>query len=340
MHTRGHRTTTFRVAIVRISGAWTVTTTAALRTVSKVDDLCHLLDEPTPADADPSGETYCFERGAFDQLRQYSLALENPPLLIVSDMVRFRIRTNWTNSVSRTHEFELDDLADASTRDRPGLVATNSIRGGANRRALQAATDSRRIVEPPQPIVSLAIRWSASAWNPPGPSQRSVSWLPFVNACSKTCRCGGCRSAPNGRTSRPSHGSLVTSTVPRLVSVRSQIRAYQVYLTNERRLSPSSLVVAVSALRFLYRVTLQKRWVFDDMIPAPKKPRSLPVVLSPEEVVQFLDGVKAAKHHAILTTCYAAGLRIAEAVRLTVSAIDSERMVLRIARARDRRTAT
>ena len=55
---------------------------------------------------------------AFDQLRQYALALENPPLLIVSDMVRFRIRTNWTNSVSRTHEFELDDLADAATRDR------------------------------------------------------------------------------------------------------------------------------------------------------------------------------------------------------------------------------
>ena len=111
-----------------------------------------------------------------------------------------------------------------------------------------------------------------------------------------------------------------------------EIRAYQVYLTNERRLASSSLVVAVSALRFLYRVTLRKRWVFDDVIPVPKKPRSLPVVLSPEEVVQFLDGVKAAKHHAILTTCYAAGLRISEAVRLTVSAIDSERMVLRIAK--------
>ena len=111
-----------------------------------------------------------------------------------------------------------------------------------------------------------------------------------------------------------------------------QIRAYQVYLTTERRLAASSLVVAVSALRFLYRVTLQKRWVFDDAIPAPKKPRSLPVVLSPEEVVQFLDGVKAAKHRAILTTCYAAGLRISEAVHLTVSAIDSERMVLRIAK--------
>ena len=44
---------------------------------------------------------------AFEQLRQYALALENPPLLIVSDMLRFRIRTNWTNNVSRTHEFNL-----------------------------------------------------------------------------------------------------------------------------------------------------------------------------------------------------------------------------------------
>ena len=100
--------------------------------------------------ADPTGEAYCFERGArkdtggdgwadvwkrhhfaweykgkradldvaFGQLRLYALALENPPLLIVSDMLRFRIRTNWTNSVSKTYEFGLDDLADAATRDR------------------------------------------------------------------------------------------------------------------------------------------------------------------------------------------------------------------------------
>ena len=113
-------------------------------------DLCRLLGEPTPAEADPTGDQYCFERGAakdsggggwadvwkrhcfaweykgkhanldvaFDQLRQYALALENPPLLIVSDMRRFRIRTNWTNSVSKTHEFGLDDLADAAVRDK------------------------------------------------------------------------------------------------------------------------------------------------------------------------------------------------------------------------------
>ena len=111
-----------------------------------------------------------------------------------------------------------------------------------------------------------------------------------------------------------------------------QIRAYQLYLSTERGLATSSLLVAVSALRFLYRVTLQKRWSFDDVIPAPKKPQALPVVLSPQEVVQFLDAVKPAKHRAILTACYAAGLRISEAIALTVSAIDSERMVLRIAK--------
>ena len=109
-----------------------------------------------------------------------------------------------------------------------------------------------------------------------------------------------------------------------------EIRTFQVYLTTERHLGPSSLVVAVSALRFLYRVTLKQRWSFDEVIPVPHRPRPLPVVLSPEDVVQFLDGVKKPLHRTLLTTCYAAGLRISEATRLPVRAIDSQRMVLRI----------
>jgi integrase/recombinase XerD len=109
-----------------------------------------------------------------------------------------------------------------------------------------------------------------------------------------------------------------------------EIRAYQVYLTNEKKLAPGSIVIAVSALRFLYKVTLKKDWPVAEIIPAPKKPQTLPVVLSPEEVVQFLESVKKPKHRTILTTCYAAGLRISEAVRLTIAAIDSQRMVLRI----------
>jgi integrase/recombinase XerD len=109
-----------------------------------------------------------------------------------------------------------------------------------------------------------------------------------------------------------------------------QIRAYQVYLTNERKLSTGSIVIAVSALRFLYKVTLKKGWTLEDIIPAPKKPQTLPIIPSPEEVVQFLDCVKSRKHRAILTTCYGAGLRISESVALTLPAIDSKRMVLRV----------
>ena len=107
------------------------------------------------------------------------------------------------------------------------------------------------------------------------------------------------------------------------------VRAYQVYLTNERKLSPGSVLIAVAALRFLYKVTLKRDWNLDDVIPAPKKPQKLPIVLSPEEVLHFLGCVGSTMHRAILTTCYAAGLRISEAIRLKPTHIDSQRMVIR-----------
>jgi site-specific recombinase XerD len=109
-----------------------------------------------------------------------------------------------------------------------------------------------------------------------------------------------------------------------------EIRAYQVYLTNERKLAPGSVLIAVAALRFLYKVSLKREWPFDEVIPAPKKPQKLPVVLSPEEVLHFLRCVGSAKHRTILTTCYAEGLRISETVRLKVTDIDSKRMVIRV----------
>src|SRR6266496_4702628 len=109
-----------------------------------------------------------------------------------------------------------------------------------------------------------------------------------------------------------------------------EIRAYQLYLTNERKLTTGSILIAIAALRFLYKVTLKRDWHLDDIIPAPKKPQTLPVVLSPEEVLQFLDSIANVKHRAILSCCYGAGLRISEAVRLTAPAIDSSRMVIRV----------
>lgn len=108
------------------------------------------------------------------------------------------------------------------------------------------------------------------------------------------------------------------------------IRTYQVHLTNEKKLAPGSMVIAVSALRFLYRVSLKKNWSFADVIPTAKKPEKLPVILSPEEVLQFLNSLGNIKQRAILTTCYAAGLRVSEATHLKPADIDSQRMVIRV----------
>jgi len=115
------------------------------------------------------------------------------------------------------------------------------------------------------------------------------------------------------------------------------IRTYQIYLTNEKKLATSSIHVAVAALRFLYRITLKKEWTFGEVIPLPKKAQKLPVISSPEEVVHFLGCVDRGKHRVILTTCYAAGLRISEAVRLNAAAIDSARMVIRVNQGKGRK---
>ena len=117
---------------------------------SHFNDLCALLGILDPVSADPKGEWFTFEKGAsktsggegwadvwrkgcfaweykglhanldkaYNQLLQYAVALENPPLLIVSDMSRIVIRTNWTNSVQERHEFALEDLVDGTVRER------------------------------------------------------------------------------------------------------------------------------------------------------------------------------------------------------------------------------
>ena len=109
-----------------------------------------------------------------------------------------------------------------------------------------------------------------------------------------------------------------------------EIRTYQGYLTTERKLAPGSIMIAVAALRFLYKVTLRRAWPVTELIPAPKKPQTLPIVLSRVEVQRFLESVPTRKHRTILSVCYAAGLRISEAVRLQPAHIDSARMVLRV----------
>jgi integrase/recombinase XerD len=115
-----------------------------------------------------------------------------------------------------------------------------------------------------------------------------------------------------------------------------EIRTYQVYLINNKKASWSVLQQSVSALRFLYRVTLGKDWIIQH-IPGPKKPRTLPVVLSPDEVSRFFENIHNLKHRAILMTAYAAGLRVSEVTSLRPSDIDSQRMVIRIEQGKGRK---
>jgi integrase/recombinase XerD len=109
-----------------------------------------------------------------------------------------------------------------------------------------------------------------------------------------------------------------------------EIRAYQLHLVQEKHLDPSTITVAVAALRFLYVVTLKRDWNVNDVLPLPKRPKRLPVILSPEEVLHFLGCVSQALARLVFTTCYAGGLRISEAVAVQISDIDSGRMMLRV----------
>ena len=106
-------------------------------------DLCRVFGHPTPAEDDPSGGRFTFEKGvvktgggdgyadvwkkgffaweykkkkrdlgaAMEQLTRYAAALENPPLHVACDTIRFRIETRWTNTIVEKHEFELEDLS-------------------------------------------------------------------------------------------------------------------------------------------------------------------------------------------------------------------------------------
>jgi len=106
------------------------------------------------------------------------------------------------------------------------------------------------------------------------------------------------------------------------------VRAFQVHLAG-RGISWGSLNQTVCALRFFYGITLG----FDEVperIPYARQPRVLPVVLSQDEVVRFLEAVSSLKCRAALTMAYGAGLRVSEVVAIKPGNIDSERMVIRI----------
>jgi len=106
------------------------------------------------------------------------------------------------------------------------------------------------------------------------------------------------------------------------------VRAFQVHLV-ATGISWPALNQTVCALRFFYGVTLGHAEI-PERIPYAREPRKLPVVLSADEVVRFLEAVPSLKTRAALTTAYAAGLRASEAVGIKLADVDAGRMVIRV----------
>lgn len=107
------------------------------------------------------------------------------------------------------------------------------------------------------------------------------------------------------------------------------VRSFQLHLLEVRKVGWSSFNQAVCGLRFLFRTTYPRDWVVK-MVPFGKRPKTLPEVLSGEEVSKLIECVTNIKHRAFLLTLYSAGLRLNEAAQLKIADIDSQRMQLRV----------
>lgn len=106
-----------------------------------------------------------------------------------------------------------------------------------------------------------------------------------------------------------------------------EIRKWQLFLRNEKKVKLSTYIQAVCALRFFYRNTLNRK-IDIDQIPLPRHEKKLPVILSKAEVKALLQAPKSLAHRAILATLYGAGLRVSEVTNLKVSDLDRERRVI------------
>jgi site-specific recombinase XerD len=106
------------------------------------------------------------------------------------------------------------------------------------------------------------------------------------------------------------------------------VRAYQLHLIAQKR-SWSHINQVACSLRFFYGVTLGQSEAFERIVTA-REPQKLPVVLSADEIVRFLEAVPGLRNRAALTAAYGAGLRVGEVARLQVNAIDSTRMLIRV----------
>ena len=116
----------------------------------------------------------------------------------------------------------------------------------------------------------------------------------------------------------------------------AHVREYQLFLVQQQQVSWATLNQTVCALRFFYQQTLGRKGMIE-FIPYPKRVKKLPLVLSQAEVQALLEAATNLKHHAILATIYATGLRVSEAADLLVSDIDSGRHLIAVRQGKGRK---
>jgi site-specific recombinase XerD len=109
----------------------------------------------------------------------------------------------------------------------------------------------------------------------------------------------------------------------------SHIREYQLQQF-QRNLSPHTVATETAALRFLYNKVLRRRYPLEE-VPMPRKHRrSIPLVLSADEVARLIDAAPNLRYRTILMTLYSTGMRRAELCQLRLEDVDPQRMVIRI----------
>jgi len=110
---------------------------------------------------------------------------------------------------------------------------------------------------------------------------------------------------------------------------KEHLRAYQVYLLQERKLGVRTVGLHTAALRFFFCKTLKRMYPVEE-VPYPRAPRRLPIILTREEAIRLIDSASNLFHRAMLITMYSTGMRRAELCRLKVEDIDSTRMLIHI----------
>ena len=92
----------------------------------------------------------------------------------------------------------------------------------------------------------------------------------------------------------------------------THVQRFQWYLLQERKLTPGTVDMRMSALRFFFKKILKRRDMHFDDLSFPKTPRKLPTVVSPEEVSRMIDGTTNLMHRTLLMVLFGTGIRRTE----------------------------